>query len=319
MKIIPTISKNQFNKILQKRKNESLHIIGAVEKEMRAIRSFVIKIPKPGASVILLYSGGIDSTVAWAVLMHVYKLRVFPLFVSQGNTQEQAQIVRYYSDFFQKRYPSLFHVPFVVKQSIVPAEFKKIYHTTQLHQEALLNLYFPLTGQLRGPFLGANTLTVWHAMYYMRYLELTDNLKIDTVFNGITSKDGIWLHGQSFTFLRLMMASLVSFTQNVNVQFISPFFEKETGFFATKKQIIHMAATLDIPLAETTSCYNNDRVNCGTCLGCLSRKKGFASAHRTDSTLYKDTVEFPRAVKMIIDNLYRVWYAGKKKVKEVIA
>jgi 7-cyano-7-deazaguanine synthase len=46
----------------------------------------------------------------------------------------------------------------------------------------------------------------------------------------------------------------------------------------TKPQVVRHAASLGVPFQLTWSCHSGGRVHCGTCPGCVSRRKAFLSA-----------------------------------------
>ena len=70
---------------LKKRDLEEPDLIKLIEKYLKAKRGIVITLPKPNTPVILLLSGGLDSTVVWAYLMDVFKLQVYPVFLRRGQ------------------------------------------------------------------------------------------------------------------------------------------------------------------------------------------------------------------------------------------
>jgi 7-cyano-7-deazaguanine synthase len=50
----------------------------------------------------------------------------------------------------------------------------------------------------------------------------------------------------------------------------------------SKKEIVLLAAELQVPLAKTWSCYRGGKLPCGDCDSCLLRSKGFAEAGLPD-------------------------------------
>ena len=61
---------------------------------------------------------------------------------------------------------------------------------------------------------------------------------------------------------------------------IAPFIDK------TKAEIVQIGAGLEVPYANTWSCYQGGELHCGVCGTCVERKEAFALAGVTDPTTY---------------------------------
>ena len=55
-----------------------------------------------------------------------------------------------------------------------------------------------------------------------------------------------------------------------------------------KQQIVQLGTTLQVPYADTWSCYKGEERHCGTCGTCCERKEAFALAGIADPTAYAD-------------------------------
>jgi 7-cyano-7-deazaguanine synthase len=55
---------------------------------------------------------------------------------------------------------------------------------------------------------------------------------------------------------------------------------------ATKAEIVERGAQLQVPFAETWSCYKGGTAHCGTCGTCVERREAFELAGVTDPTVY---------------------------------
>lgn len=55
-----------------------------------------------------------------------------------------------------------------------------------------------------------------------------------------------------------------------------------------KAEIVHRGAQLNTPLKETWSCYNGGQVHCGRCGTCIERREAFDICGIKDPTLYAD-------------------------------
>lgn len=65
------------------------------------------------------------------------------------------------------------------------------------------------------------------------------------------------------------------------LQLIAPF------LYNTKAEIVKIGHQLNVPFADTWTCYEGDIMHCGLCGACQSRKQGFHDAQINDPTKYK--------------------------------
>lgn len=56
-----------------------------------------------------------------------------------------------------------------------------------------------------------------------------------------------------------------------------------------KYQIVKLGASLEVPYADTWSCYKGGEKHCGRCGTCVERKHAFRDASVADPTLYEDS------------------------------
>jgi 7-cyano-7-deazaguanine synthase len=76
-----------------------------------------------------------------------------------------------------------------------------------------------------------------------------------------------------------------------NIQLDAPFLHK------TKADIVTAGAALNVPFAETWSCYKGGEIHCGRCGTCVERREAFHLANVDDPTHYADTDFWREAIR----------------------
>ena len=66
---------------------------------------------------------------------------------------------------------------------------------------------------------------------------------------------------------------------------IAPLIKKD------KEDIVLLGNKLDVDLANTFTCYTNNKIHCGVCLACRLRQEGFYWANVKDPTKYKEKMK----------------------------
>ncbi|GEM_PF-1010309 len=300
-----TLSSSDRKKVLDKKKKEDRSTLDAVESLFISKRKYVVKLPKPGSAVILLVSGGVDSTVAWAQLLHTYKLEVFPLHVRTGqprNIHEQSAVL-HYARLFHERYPTLARAPLFMSQHTTPPEIRRYYrgnpadwvHPTVLakafkkDQEAvILDRSFSFSGYLP-----------YQAIAASQFLALKEAKNIRTVISSTLPSDAEYNAGQTLTSNRSTMLSMCSYTYSYDWQFFSLAYEPLLNLYQQKKDLISWADKHNISLAETYTCFKGTELNCGVCTACQFRRDHFESSGVKDKTMYEifQPLNFPQRMK----------------------
>jgi len=304
---IQKISKKEFWHRLGKRNLEDIEAIKLIEKFLIGKRRYIFKMPKPNTPVVLLVSGGLDSTITWGLLMDKFRLKVYPLFFKRGinRWKKESKALDYFANLYKKRYPEYFYPPLKISVNLPVPEFELLLKKENFHPNFILesikdidNLedldILPQTVQpYLYPFLGLN---------YAAVIWQTKNIKIDTIFNSVLPGDGTVVYSQTFTALRSTLLSFCLATNNFNWQFASPVFEKEIGFWLEKSDLIKIGNHLNLPLEKTWSCYGEGKYQCGKCLTCYSRKFEFKKAGIVDKTIYQKSFSLFSYIKKILKN-----------------
>lgn len=306
------ITSRQFIAKLKTRNLENISVIKQIERSLLEQRKYIFRMPKRGSSVVLLLSGGLDSVTSWGILMKEFGLHVYPLSFNRGEKRapREETSINYFSKFYQRRYPSLFHQPIRLSlgtQNItIPIEKA----TEKLHEAVILHHF---TGDEKlasvNISLGSFLLLPIYAKLYAEYLQHTQNSCIRTIFCSVTTRDGLGVPHQTFTSLRAIMYYLCTSSRDYTWQFSSVAFEKENGLYYDKNDLVRWATDHNIPIEKTWSCYHAKRYQCGgtDCITCVARRDAFYLAGVQDQTIYHPIAEqsFLGAIKHDIHVVYK--------------
>lgn len=306
---LPTIPYATFDAHMRKRPFEDVEAIRAVEGYFRKTRGYVFAMPKRGAPVILLLSGGMDSSVVWHMLMEQYNLDVYPLFVDSGKWSGAANAVSKTFRWMRKTHGDRARTPYTIRQQYFPPELENPIKRGKMDPTELLASYDRSLGRFNLTSLhGTNMFTTAAALIYMQSLRLRYRIAADTIFCGVTAEDGLYVQSQTFTFLRVAMLFLSRFYGNAGLQYASPLLEREMGTYLTKADYLPWAAAAGFPLASTYSCSNAGRRQCGVCMTCAARRHAFYVTNIPDTSPYADTSLMARllsAIRRRIPSIHR--------------
>jgi 7-cyano-7-deazaguanine synthase in queuosine biosynthesis len=294
--MVKKVSDKDFKKLIKSRKYEDLTAIQTVEKFFLKKRGYIFKVPKPGTPVVLLVSGGIDSTVAWHYLTFVKKLDVYPVYLHRGTKRwkKEKKAVDYFTKFYREIFPKdRFHEPREYSTTLPTKEMESLSKNMEkvIHPSFLLE---GLENEEKGKGISSvdifGTTPYLFAFFganYAKELFYTKKLNIKHVFCTVAVGDGRAVPSQTFTALRSTMFSICSALAEWDWNFASIAFEKEMNSLMTKADLIAYGMKNKIPLGKTWSCYRNGVYQCGNkCLTCESRQQEFLVSGYADPTKY---------------------------------
>lgn len=285
---IPTISEEKFWRKIENRKYEDKEIVEWIEDFFMRKRGYVFNFPSPGTPVVLLVSGGLDSTITWGILMEHYGLKVYPLFLHRGKDRKkrEKEAIIFFTKFFRQRYPDLFVNPVEYTTHLPPPEVERKLTLENLHPKYILNHYREYFALGVTPYLFP-----YYGAMYAHLLHGTRNLPIDTIFSAVAVGDGTVVPSQTFTAQRTTLLDICFATADYSWQYASFALEKEIGHWLEKKDLMKLGDDLGMPLEKTWSCYESKVIQCGSCLTCCSRQLEFSKAGVADQTEYITDLE----------------------------
>ena len=307
-----THSQSKYNDFFHQRPFEDSSLIQAIEGYLKKKKFPLPTTPRPDTKVILLFSGGIDSTVAWYLLVKKYKLVVYPIAILPRYHPSRLA-VKSIANHFRQQFGQLFREPKIVTRTWLATEFTL--NHTKIHPSQILELFDPKYNILT-LFPGLNAMGFLDALNYAQHLRITQNVYVNHIFLGVLATDGILIRSQTQTFLRIVQLLVKFLYGDYQLEISSLFCESNTGAAFTKRDVIRLAARYQLPLNRTYSCYSGQLIHCGKCLSCSSRKHAFILSRTDDKTLYLDQIPPISFLMLIIQKLQNFYL---KKVKKIVS
>ena len=227
--------------------------------------------------IIVLFSGGIDSTVCLAkAVKEVGKENVLALSIDYGqnNIKEfnaSEDICNYYG--VERIIIDLKNVFKYSASSLIKSSKHKIPHETYDKQ------YLKL-----GPNDDVSTnVSFRNGVMFSVAASYAISKKYNIIYNGIHREDGVayQLYPDCSSEFSGYMAQAIDKGSSGRVKLVSPLVEMR------KKDIIALGIELEIPFEKTWTCYEDDDLPCGKCTACMDRIKGFEENGLKDKIKYK--------------------------------
>lgn len=263
----------KFNKL------EDISVLNKINEIFLFRRGYTYRLPLPGSNVVAGVSGGLDSVINLAILMEEFKYKVYPFFINRGQTNYkwEKEAIRFFDNYYKRRYPKLYNNCLEIKLNTPSKEYKSLLRATKdLEDNTFLRrtVAYPA----RNPII---------ALTGMEYAYSLQSLKtyVKTIFTTHTADDPV-LHS-SLTVLRTDNLLMCQITDDYNWNFTSIPIEVELDNYYGKSRYIRWASEHDIPLEYTRSCYLDSQEHCGLCNpACVNRKKAFKEVGVKDPTKY---------------------------------
>jgi 7-cyano-7-deazaguanine synthase in queuosine biosynthesis len=253
-----TQSEDVWKRLLTQGGQQYKENVKKVKELLLANRGYIVEVPKD-EYVIILYSGGMDSTIMIDLVIRQFNCKVILIYFRRDakNQRWEEAAFDYFADFYKQRFPQ--HLIDIIKLEIqIPSRVNKE------HLDRNRQKYFGL------PLRNA---TMWdNAFAQAVYLSGKYHTTIRTIVVGSIKEDE--------TSVESGILALLSGTFHACVcmgiwyyQIWAPFLDGTLGSIMNKADIIQYALKWQIPWERSRSCFEDTEIPCGKCLACENRLK----------------------------------------------
>lgn len=270
---ITGLSTKEIRRKVKKAQRNYKENIETIENMLKSERGYVSKVPK-NEPVVVLMSGGLDSSVMIDKIIEDWNVKVYPLFFRRGARAErpEEQAFDSFVNFYKRRFPENFKETKKLKYEIPPSELKE-----NFPKALALTVGHPLR----------NSTMQNLAVMYAVSLNGKSGLNIKTIFFGSVAEDNTEPE-QGLLSLRAQTLNACIQTADWGWQITSPLtdpFLTENPVY--KADLIEYAMQKFIPLEKTRTCFSPYRTADGTCFACQKRLKAFDYLKMKDPAKYK--------------------------------
>lgn len=244
----------------------------SIESVLKSERGYVTRKPIE-EDVVVILSGGLDSSVMVDMVIDRWDAIVHPLFVRRGQRAcaYEEEAFDFFADFYSKRFPNNVGEPSKLDMKIPPDQYK---------QE-----FAPSLSQTIGHPMRNSTMQNMAVMYAMA-LNGKYDLDIKTILTGAVADDNtepeqglLSLRSQTLN----TCISMGDWLWQVTSPLIDPYLVERP---ISKAGLIRYAIDQGIPLERTRTCFGPYGEADGTCFACRKRLHAFVVAGEADPILY---------------------------------
>jgi len=252
-----------------------------VEEILLHERGFVFRAPHKAEDVMMLCSGGLDSSVAMDIVFREWEPVVHPVYIKRGAKAEKFEEAAFdfFVELYGERYPDLVANPIKIRCAIPSKDIKAL-----IPEAYTQTIGHPLR----------NSSMQNRAVEYAVALNAKNDLRIRTILTGSVGEDK--------TEPELGLLSLRTQTLNTCVQMgdwewqvasplTEPYISSGMHRPICKTGLIRHAHAYSIPLEKTRTCFSGSKIADGTCHACVKRLAAFDYERMVDSLPYLERPE----------------------------
>ena len=216
---------------------------------------------------VVLMSGGMDSAVC-AAIANKESYEIAALHLNYGQLTESRELISYnnlcnHYDFEKKLIVNVEHLSLIGGSSLTD---RKI----EIEKADINRVDIP---QTYVPFRNANILSIATSW--------AEVLNAEAIFIGATQADSSGYPDCRIEFFSAFQEAINMGTKpETKIKIIAPLID------LTKKDIVLLGSTLNVPFELTWSCYKESVIACGECDSCALRLRGFRQADIEDPLPY---------------------------------
>lgn len=236
-------------------------------------RAKLFEKPRANEGLVIIISGGIDSTIALFRVAKEFECKIYPLYVKRGARAEKKELasITYHIERFREFNKNI-HELEILEASIPPSQYK-----VHIPSEQLVTVGHTLR----------NSMLQSYAVQYAVHVGYRDDIRVRTVFISSSPDDG-FPHGQLAS-LRAQDVMTCLDLADWSWQVTSPLLEESLWGVVDKPTCIRYAIENGLSLDHTYTCISNDTIACGECDACEARLAAFKKSGYPDPIQYKTT------------------------------
>jgi len=239
--------------------------IDSIKSLLLQNRGYISEIPRD-EYVILLLSGGMDSSMLIDIIIREWNCKVILLYFKRNskNQQWEEKAVDFFIDFYKKRYPK--NLVDAIKMNIeIPSRVNKEY--LDRTRQKILGL--PLRNS-----------TMWdNAFAQAVYLSGKYETTIRTVIVGSVKEDETSPESGILAIFSQMLHTCISMCIWY-YQLLAPFIYGTLGKIYDKSDLLQYAKKYQIPMEKTRSCFSANETPCNECLACENRNNAYTQLNK---------------------------------------
>lgn len=250
--------------------DEDPKVLESIEQIFLSRRGYVFQ-PPLDEDVVLIYSGGLDSTTVIDMIINDWGVKIFPLFVrrSARATKYEEAAVRFFTQYYVEKYPGKMGELEVVETEVPPLAFKHYAETDRLQR-----LGHPLR----------NVVLQSLGVQYAQKLRSSVSPNLRTVITA-TVGDDTFPHSSLAAIRTLNLAACID-SGDWSWQITSPLIDTQLPNRPLfKRDLIQYAMEAGLPLDKTRTCVEAGEPD-GTCTECSERIEAFRQLGITDPIQY---------------------------------
>jgi len=238
-------------------------------------RDYASKTPTD-EDVVVLMSGGLDSSVLVQKVIGEFNVKVHPLFIKRGsrNQEFEEQAFDFFADFYKKRFPNNFFEPKKLNYEVPPNELKADFP--------------PALAKTIGHPLRNSTMQNLAVMYAVSLQ--TKGVEAKTIFAGSVYEDNTEPELGLLSLRAQTVATCIEMGDwrwNITSPLTDPYL---TNACVSKVDLIKYAFDTFVPIERTRTCFGSEPEACGTCNACQTRIAAFEEAGLPDNITYRRIV-----------------------------